>query len=116
MGIFLMLIFVAFVIAGAWLSIQDMEQRIRRKTGNTLVVVAGNTMQHIQNWLDSEIDNLGSWANLPVFKSRVQSLLSVPREKDIRITSYNVCYTKLLRMLTNLSPSIWIGCLNVWII
>ncbi len=87
MGIFMMLIFVAFVIAGAWLSIQDMEKRIRRRSGNTLVAMADSTMQHIQNWINSEMDRLKSWGNLPVFKRRVQSLINVPQNKDLLLKS-----------------------------
>jgi PAS domain S-box-containing protein len=87
MGILTVVVFIAFVIAGTWLSIKDMENRIRAKSGEALEVVATSTHHHLKNWLLDEMHVLKAWASRSNLKSKVEELLKVPREKKALLAS-----------------------------
>jgi PAS domain S-box-containing protein len=87
MGILIVAIFIAFVIVGTWLSIKNMEDRVRAKSGEALEVVAASTHHHLKDWLLDEMYILKIWASRSNLKNSVEELLKVPREKKTLLAS-----------------------------
>ena len=100
MGILIVTIFVSFVLLCAWLSIQDMEKRIRARTGQTLDVLVASTHQLVKDWLSDEMHHLKIWSKNPKLIKEVENLVAVPRNKKNLLES---------KALAEIRKSYWSG-------
>ena len=80
-------IFLLIVIAGAWFSLQDMEQRVRKKTGESLKVITTSTRHLLKGWIEDEKHYIQQWTNHKEVISAVESILRVPHTKEDLIKS-----------------------------
>ncbi len=76
-----MFIFLLVVIAGAWFSLQDMEIRVRKKTGEALKVTTTSTHHLLKGWIVDEKHYIKQWATNPKLVDEVETILRVPRNK-----------------------------------
>lgn len=93
-GILAMVVFIAFVVAGAWVSLQDMEHRIRNKTGESLEETTASVQQLVKWWITDETHYIQRWAYKPELIAEVEAILKVPRTKEALLASR---YQKELR-------------------
>jgi len=82
-----MFIFLLIVIAGAWFSLQNMENRVRKKTGEALQVITTSTHHLLKGWITDEMHFIQQWVLDPHFVASVEELLKVPRNKEALINS-----------------------------
>ncbi len=82
-----MFIFLLIVIAGAWFSLQDMETRIRKKTGDALKVTTTSTHHLLKGWIEDEKHYIKQWATSPKLVADVEAILQVSRTKEALLKS-----------------------------
>jgi PAS domain S-box-containing protein len=82
-----MFIFLLVVIAGAWFSLQDMETRIRKKTGDALKVITNSTHHLLKGWIEDEKHYIKQWAANPKLIDNVEKILRVARTKEALLES-----------------------------
>jgi PAS domain S-box-containing protein len=82
-----MFIFLLVVIAGAWFSLQDMEIRVRKKTGEALKVTTTSTHHLLKGWIEDEKHYIKQWATDPKLIDEIEAILRVPRTKEALIKS-----------------------------
>lgn len=80
-----MAIFIAFIIAGTWFSIQDMELRTRKESAASLEVVASTTHQMIKGWVRDEMHYLEQWVADHKVIEEVEEILKVQRTPEALI-------------------------------
>ncbi len=86
-GVVVMSAFLAVVIAGTFLGLQDIERRARQTAGESLRVVVGTIHETLQAWTDAELQYIRGLAAAPQLLPLVKRLLAVPRNRDALLAS-----------------------------
>lgn len=75
-GMLLVGLFLAAMVAGAWVALQRMEQEVRQETGATLTTVLHTTHESLRNWAAKEVEAVKLLAQSDDLQQLTELLLS----------------------------------------
>ena len=90
LGMVLVGLFLTIVVLSAWFTVQSAGQRERKDVGASLRTILQTTNEALRIWVDEKKNNLLSIAEDPILRTLVEKLLSVPRNRDDLLASWQL--------------------------
>ncbi len=90
LGMVLVGLFLTIVVLSAWFTVQSAGQRERKDVGASLRTILQTTNEALRIWVDEKKNNLLWISQDPVLRTLVEKLLSVPRNRDDLLASWQL--------------------------
>ena len=89
-GVVLIALFLSVVVLSAWFAVQSSGDRVREEVGESLRTVLQSTREAMRIWVDGKRNELREISGDPVLGSLTEKLLSVPRNPDDLLASWQL--------------------------